>query len=48
MLRFSPLYYYGTPLVSGLPLGDMLGILAVALVALVLASARFARKDIGR
>lgn len=47
-LRFSPLYYYGTPLLHGLPLADMLGILAVAVAALALASARFARKDIGR
>ncbi len=47
-LRFSPFYYYGTPLLHGLPLGDMLGILAVAVAALALASVRFARKDIGR
>jgi ABC-2 type transport system permease protein len=44
----SAIYYYGTPLVSGLPLGDMLGVLAVVIVALVLASVRFTRKDIGR
>ena len=44
----SAIYYYGTPLVSGLPLGDMLGVLAVVIVALVLASVRFVRKDIGR
>ncbi len=47
-LRFSPFYYYGTPLLHGLPLGDMLGILAVAVAALALESVRFARKDIGR
>ena len=47
-LRFSAFYYYGTPLVNGLPLGDMLAVLAVAVVALALASARFVRKDIGR
>src|SRR5579883_1999731 len=47
-LRLSAFYYYGTPLLHGLPLMDMLGILAVAAVALVLASVRFARKDIGR
>jgi ABC-2 type transport system permease protein len=34
--------------VNGLPLGDMLGVLAVSIVALALASARFVRKDIGR
>jgi polyether ionophore transport system permease protein len=47
-LHFSPLYYYGTPLLHGLPLGDMLGVLAVGIVALALASVRFVRKDIGR
>ena len=48
VLRLSALYYYGTPLVSGLPVGDTLIVLAVAAVALVLASVRFLRKDIGR
>jgi ABC-2 type transport system permease protein len=48
VLRLSAFYYYGTPLLHGLPLGNMLGILAVAVVALVLASARFVYKDIGR
>ena len=47
-LHFSAFYYYGTPLLNGLPTGDTLLVLAVALVALVLASMRFARKDIGR
>jgi ABC-2 type transport system permease protein len=47
-LRLSAFYYYGTPLLHGLPLGDMLGVLAVAIVALALATVRFARKDIGR
>ncbi len=46
--RLSAFYYYGTPLVNGLPLGDMLGILAVTVAALALASLRFMRKDIGR
>jgi len=46
ILRLSALYYYGTPLVSGLPLGDTLIVLAVAAIALVLASARYVRKDI--
>ncbi len=46
VLRLSAFYYYGTPLSNGLPLGDMLIVLAVAAVALVLASARFMRKDI--
>ena len=48
VMRLSPFYYYGTPLVNGLPLGDMLLVLAVAVVALAIASARFVRKDIGR
>ncbi|HZS75139.1 MAG TPA: ABC transporter permease subunit [Ktedonobacteraceae bacterium] len=47
-LRLSAFYYYGTPLLHGLPVGDMLAVLAVAVVALVLASVRFMRKDIGR
>jgi ABC-2 type transport system permease protein len=47
-LRLSAIYYYGTPLLHGLPLGDMLGILAAGIVALALASVRFVRKDIGR
>jgi ABC-2 type transport system permease protein len=47
-LRLSAFYYYGTPLLHGLPLGDTLGVLAVGTVALALASARFVRKDIGR
>jgi ABC-2 type transport system permease protein len=46
--QLSAFHYYGTPLVNGLPLGDMLGVLAVAVVALALASVRFVRKDIGR
>ncbi len=47
-LRLSALYYYGTPLLHGLSVGDTLGVLAVGIVALALASARFVRKDIGR
>ena len=47
-LRLSAFYYYGTPLLHGLPLLDMLGILAVGIIALLLASVRFVRKDIGR
>jgi ABC-2 type transport system permease protein len=47
-LRLSAFYYYGTPLLNGLPLLDMLGVLAVTIVALALASVRFVRKDIGR
>ena len=47
-LRLSAFYYYGTPLLNGLPLLDMLGVVAAGLVALGLASLRFVRKDIGR
>ncbi len=47
-LRLSALYYYGTPLLNGLPVRDTLGVLAVAAVLLALASVRFVRKDIGR
>jgi len=46
-LRLSPLYYYGTPLLHGLPLGSVLGLIAVAVVALGLGAVRFVRKDIG-
>lgn len=47
-LRLSPFYYYGTPLLHGLALGNMLGVLAVGILALTFASMRFVRKDIGR
>src|SRR5947209_4244607 len=47
-LRLSAFYYYGTPLLHGLPFLNTLGILAVGIVALALASVRFVRKDIGR
>ena len=46
--KLSAFYYYGTPLLHGLSLGNMLLVLAVAIVALALASVRFVRKDIGR
>jgi ABC-2 type transport system permease protein len=45
-LRLSPFYYYGTPLLHGLQLGNMLVIVAVAAASLALASVRFARKDL--
>lgn len=48
VLHLSAFYYYGTPLVNGLSVANTLAVLAVALVALVLASARFVYKDIGR
>jgi len=46
-LRLSPFYYYGTPLLHGLPLVPLLGVLAVSAVALSLGALRFVRKDIG-
>ncbi|HEV2217276.1 MAG TPA: ABC transporter permease subunit [Candidatus Dormibacteraeota bacterium] len=45
-LRLSPFYYYGTPLTHGLQFGDVALLLGVGAIALVLASLRFARKDI--
>jgi ABC-2 type transport system permease protein len=47
-LRLSALYYYGSPLLHGLNVGNLLILLAVGAVALALATVRFARKDIGR
>lgn len=44
--RLSAFYYYGNPLLKGLPVGNMLLVLAVGVVALILAAARFVRKDI--
>jgi ABC-2 type transport system permease protein len=46
-LRLSAFYYYGTPLLHGLQLTSVLGVLAVAALALGLGTLRFARKDIG-
>jgi ABC-2 type transport system permease protein len=46
-LRLSAFYYYGTPMLHGLQLTSMLGVLAVAAVALGLGALRFSRKDIG-
>jgi ABC-2 type transport system permease protein len=45
-LRVSPFYYYGTPLVHGLNLSLMAGVIAVTALALVLGALRFVRKDI--
>ena len=46
-LRLSPFYYYGTPLLHGLQFTSVLGVIAVAAVALGLGAFRFMRKDIG-
>jgi len=45
-LRMSVFYYYGTPLVHGLQVADMLGLVVVGAVVLGLGVLRFARKDI--
>jgi len=44
--KLSPFYYYGSPLLHGIQVVDLLVIVAVGAVALALASARFVRKDI--
>ncbi|HXM72542.1 MAG TPA: ABC transporter permease subunit [Candidatus Dormibacteraeota bacterium] len=46
-LRLSAFYYYGTPLLHGLQVTSVLGVLAVAALALGLGTLRFVRKDIG-
>ena len=45
--RLSPFYYYGSPLVNGLPVADTLALVVAAAVFLALGCLRFARKDIG-
>ena len=45
-LKLSALYYYGTPVVDGFQAGSILVIAGIGAVALVLATLRFARKDI--
>jgi ABC-2 type transport system permease protein len=46
-LRLSAFYYYGTPLLHGLQVTSVLGVLAVAAVALGVGALRFVSKDIG-
>ena len=46
-LRLSPFYYYGTPLLHGLQVWSVVGVIVVAAIALGLGTLRFARKDIG-
>lgn len=46
-LKLSPFYYYGTPMLHGLPVGDTLVVVVVGAAALALAAFRFTRKDIG-
>ncbi|HKV89076.1 MAG TPA: ABC transporter permease subunit [Candidatus Dormibacteraeota bacterium] len=44
-LKLSPFYYYGTPLLHGTQLADVAVLVAAGAIALFLATARFARKD---
>ena len=46
-LRLSAFYYYGSPLLHGLPVFDTLVVVAAGALALALATLRFVRKDIG-
>jgi putative exporter of polyketide antibiotics len=46
-LRLSAFYYYGTPLLHGLQVASMVGVVAVSALALSIGAARFVRKDIG-
>jgi ABC-2 type transport system permease protein len=46
-LRLSAFYYYGTPLLHGLQLTSVLGVVAVTALALGLGALRFIHKDIG-
>ena len=45
-LRLSAFYYYGSPLLNGPQLTSVLGLIAVAAIALGIGALRFARKDI--
>ena len=45
-LRLSAFYYYGTPLLHGLQGASVVGVVAVAAIALGVGAVRFARKDI--
>jgi ABC-2 type transport system permease protein len=44
--KLSAFYYYGTPILNGLAFGSIVFILVLAALALVLATVRFAQKDI--
>lgn len=48
LLRLSPLYYYGSPLLHGLAATVVAGFLVATAAALGVGVLRFARKDIGR
>jgi ABC-2 type transport system permease protein len=44
----SAFYYYGNPLLKGIPVGDMLLVIVVAAAALAIAAYRWTQKDIAR
>jgi ABC-2 type transport system permease protein len=46
-LRLSPFFYYGAPLLHGLSLFSVLGLVMASALALALGAYRFVRKDIG-
>jgi putative exporter of polyketide antibiotics len=45
-LKLSAFYYYGTPLLHGLQVTSVVGVIAVAALALGIGAVRFAHKDI--
>ena len=45
-LKLSAFYYYGTPLLHGLQVTSVVGVIAVAAIALGVGAVRFSRKDI--
>jgi ABC-2 type transport system permease protein len=45
-LKLSAFYYYGTPLLNGLQVTSVVGVIVVAALALGIGAMRFARKDI--
>ena len=47
-LRLSAFYYYGNPLLKGIPVENVVGLLAAGAVALAIGVYRFTRKDIAR
>jgi len=47
-LRLSAFYYYGNPLLRGIPIENVIGLLAAGALALGIAAFRFTRKDIAR
>jgi ABC-2 type transport system permease protein len=45
-LKLSAFYYYGTPLLNGVQITSVIGVIVVAALALGIGAMRFARKDI--